>query len=670
MQQVPKLSRLSTVNQDVVELLYSNVFNGLAITLLSISAITFGFDSGSAQYTKQVIWAVMLVLLLIRALDGAYWFVKLKHAPYSPRAPFYRFCAGSLVTAVLWAAFGIAIFPTLSTLEVASTMIIMSAMAGGAATVLAPSLPLVITYTTIMVVPMSMRAIYDFRDEYNMLGFLGMLFWLSMCGAASRANIFILRAIEIKHKNDELVELMRKEQNEVTRVNKQLLESNQKLDTANNTLEKEVLRRTKTIHQLSNLDPLTGLMNRTAFMQHFEGMIEQSLQSSSQLAILFIDLDGFKQINDSFGHEIGDAALEQAAKQLSQFCDSQCVGRWGGDEFIMVLPYADEETAIAVGQAVRRSLTNIQHVNGNDVSLGATIGIAIYPDHSKDAATLVQLADLTMYHHKRATPGVVGVFSSLLYDKLNEEQRLRDGLRQAIQRQQFHVVYQPIVNANDSSLWAVEALARWQFNDQWISPALFIPLAEKTGIIHDIGNWVLHRACIDTAQWPDDTLAVSVNVSVLQMLSDSFIRQVDQAINSSGLAPHRLHLEVTESIFADDMAILTDRIAALKARHINIAIDDFGTGFSSLSLLQALDFDLLKIDRAFIQQITDGNDTIVRATLLMAKEFGCRTVAEGIETTQQAEVLTAMGVDCLQGYLFAKPLEKKALLKWYTDRTG
>ena len=268
------------------------------------------------------------------------------------------------------------------------------------------------------------------------------------------------------------------------------------------------------------------------------------------------------------------------------------------------------------------------------------------------------------------TPGVVGVFSSLLYDKLNEEQRLRDGLRQAIQRQQFHVVYQPIVNANDSSLWAVEALARWQFNDQWISPALFIPLAEKTGIIHDIGNWVLHRACIDTAQWPDDTLAVSVNVSVLQMLSDSFIRQVDQAINSSGLAPHRLHLEVTESIFADDMAILTDRIAALKARHINIAIDDFGTGFSSLSLLQALDFDLLKIDRAFIQQITDGNDTIVRATLLMAKEFGCRTVAEGIETPQQAEVLTAMGVDCLQGYLFAKPLEKKALLKWYTDRTG
>lgn len=187
-------------------------------------------------------------------------------------------------------------------------------------------------------------------------------------------------------------------------------------------------------------------------------------------------------------------------------------------------------------------------------------------------------------------------------------------------------------------------------------------------MIHDIGSWVLNRACIDTAQWPDDSLAVSVNVSVLQLLNENFIRQVDQALGSSGLAPHRLHLEVTESIFADDMAILTDRITALKARHINIAIDDFGTGFSSLSLLQALDFDLLKIDRAFVQQITEGNDTIVRATLLMAKEFGCRTVAEGIETPQQAAILKAMGVDCLQGYLFAKPLEKNALLKWYTEQ--
>lgn len=668
MQQSPFKTRLNTINQDVVELLYSNAFNGLLITILSVSAITFGFDSGAGQETKQRVWGIILVFTLIRGLDAAYWFIKLRHANYAPELPFYRFFVGSIFTAVLWAVFGISFFDSMSTLEFASTMIIMSAMAGGAATVLAPSMLLVITYTTIMLIPMSLRAIYDYRDEYNMLGFLGILFWISMCGASSRANLFIRRAIEIKHKNDELVDLMRNEQNEVKRVNLQLLESNQKLDQANNNLENEVLRRTQEIHQLSNRDPLTGLMNRTAFMQHFEWMIKQSVPSKNKLAILFIDLDGFKQINDTFGHESGDAVLTAVATQLSQFCETDCAGRWGGDEFIMVLPYADEVAATAIGQAARSSLANIKQVGGNDVSIGATIGIAIYPNHSEDAATLVQLADLTMYFHKRSTPGVVGVFSDSLYDTLNEEVRLRDGLRQAIQRQEIHVVYQPIIEAGTKKLWAVEALARWCFHDQWISPAVFIPLAEKTGLIQDIGNWILHRACIDTAQWPDDSLSVSVNVSVLQMLNDNFIRQVDQAINSSGLAPHRLHLEVTESIFADDMAILTDRIAALKARHIHIAIDDFGTGFSSLSLLQALDFDLLKIDRAFVQQITEGNDTIVRATLLMAKEFGCKTVAEGIETPEQAAILEAMGVDCLQGYLFAKPLEKNDLIKWYTDQ--
>lgn len=663
-----KVPTLSAINQDVVELLYSNVFNGLLITILSVSAITFGFDSGEAQQTKQNIWMVILVFTLIRAIDAAYWHIKLKNTRYSPEAPFYRFFVGSIFTAILWAVFGISFFNSMTTLEFASTMIIMSAMAGGAATVLAPNMALVLSYATIMLIPMSLRAIYDYRDEYNMLGYLGILFWISMCGAASRANLFIRRAIEIKHKNDELVELMRNEQNEVTRINKQLLDSNHQLDMANNNLEKEVLRRTKEIHRLSNRDPLTGLMNRTAFMQHFEWMIEQTDQSNKRLAILFIDLDGFKQINDSFGHQAGDAVLASVAEQLKQYCESDCAGRWGGDEFVMVLPYADEETALAIGQAARGSITSLQHIADNDVTIGATIGIAIYPKHSKDAATLVQLADLTMYYNKRTQPGVVGVFSESIYDQLNEELRLRDGLRHAIQRHEFHVVYQPIIDAKTQKIWAVEALARWQFNEEWIRPDVFIPLAEKSGLIHDIGSWVLNRACIDTAQWPDDSLAVSVNVSVLQLLNENFIRQVDQALGSSGLAPHRLHLEVTESIFADDMAILTDRITALKARHINIAIDDFGTGFSSLSLLQALDFDLLKIDRAFVQQITEGNDTIVRATLLMAKEFGCRTVAEGIETPQQAAILKAMGVDCLQGYLFAKPLEKNALLKWYTEQ--
>ena len=179
--------------------------------------------------------------------------------------------------------------------------------------------------------------------------------------------------------------------------------------------------------------------------------------------------------------------------------------------------------------------------------------------------------------------------------------------------------------------------------------------------------WVLHRACIDAAQWDDESFGVSVNVSVLQLVSEDFVACVDRALASSGLAPQRLHLEVTESIFADDMAVLTASISALKARRVKVAIDDFGTGFSSLNLLQSLDFDLLKIDRAFVQQMAVSSDAIVKATVLMAKALGCKTVAEGVETEEQASLLRLLGVDCLQGYLFARPLEKKALQEWYTS---
>ena len=179
--------------------------------------------------------------------------------------------------------------------------------------------------------------------------------------------------------------------------------------------------------------------------------------------------------------------------------------------------------------------------------------------------------------------------------------------------------------------------------------------------------WVLHRACIDAAQWDDESFGISVNVSVLQLVNEDFVACVDRALASSGLAPQRLHLEVTESIFTDDMAVLTANISALKARRVKMAIDDFGTGFSSLNLLQTLDFDLLKIDRTFVQQMAVSSDAIVKATVLMARALGCKTVAEGVETEEQASLLRLLGVDCLQGYLFARPLEKKALQEWYTN---
>lgn len=637
------------------------------MTVLSISAITFGFGTGNNIRWKITIWAAMIVLTLLRALDGAHWYLKLRNTTYDATWPQLRFLSGAILSAILWSIYGVTLYGEMTLLELATTMIIISAMAGGAATILAPHLPLVLLYTTIMLLPMSIRGLIDNNEQFNVIGMLGTLFWLAMCSAASKANDFIKQAISIQHKNDELVGMMRKERNEVTRVNRELLETNRKLDVSNSNLEVEVQRRTAELHKLSNRDPLTGLMNRIGFMQHFNLLIQQAQTANYKMSVLFIDLDGFKQINDSLGHQAGDIVLTEVSTKLTQYCEKDCIGRWGGDEFIIILPHADGATAVAIAQAIKSSLTNLQPISSSDISLDATIGIAVYPRHSEDAATLVQLADLTMYHQKHSSPGSVGIYNESLYEKTHHEQLLREGLRQAIEKQQLHVVYQPIIDSGTNQLWAVEALLRWHFNGNWVGPDEFIPLSEKSGTIHEIGNWVLHRACIDASQWPDSSLGVSVNVSVLQLLSDNFIAQVDQALRSSGLAPERLHLEVTESIFADNKSTLTANISALKSRNIRIAIDDFGTGFSSLSLLQSLDFDLIKIDRSFVNKLSEGNDTIVKATLLMAGEFGCRTVAEGVETNEQAEILKSMGVDCLQGYLFSKPLEKNALLKWYTD---
>ncbi|MDC8830306.1 putative bifunctional diguanylate cyclase/phosphodiesterase [Alteromonas gilva] len=667
MPQSPEPQVLYSKTREVVELLYRNSFSGLIVTLLGVSVLAFGFGTPVKNNIKLTIWVLMVVVCLIRGFDSAYWFLRLRKGQYNARWPLFRFISGATITACLWATYVVSLYPYMTLPELTTAMIIISAMAGGAATILAPHLPLVMLYTTLMILPLSLRAVFDSHEDFNLIGMLGIVFWLAMLNAAKKANKFICQAIDIKYQKEELVALMRQERNEVDRVNKELIEANKKLDNANNSLEQKVERRTIELHKLSSIDPLTGLLNRTGFMLHFNELINNSAINQYSMAVLFIDLDGFKQINDSLGHKAGDIVLSEVSSKLVQYCEPDCIGRWGGDEFIILLPHANAESASAIALAIASSLTNLNPINESNVSLGATIGIAVYPTDSDDPATLIQLADLTMYHQKNIAPGKVGLYSEALYEKMRHDQQLREGLWQAIEKHQLSVMYQPIIDLRTNDLWAVEALARWQFEGEWVRPDEFIPLAEQSGAINAIGTWIMHRACIDAAQWEDKNIGVSINVSVLQLLNENFISQVDRALNSSGLSPERLHLEVTESIFADDTAVLTARINALKSRQIKVAIDDFGTGFSSLKLLQSLDFDLIKIDRSFVTKLTDCNDTIVKATLLMAKEFGCKTVAEGVETQEQASLLKTMGVDYLQGYLFARPLKKKDFDEWYTN---
>nr|WP_289847307.1 EAL domain-containing protein [Alteromonas sp. C1M14] len=458
---------------------------------------------------------------------------------------------------------------------------------------------------------------------------------------------------------------METERNEVIRVNAALKQSNLQLDAINSHLEETVEQRTKDVTRLSNLDPLTMLMNRTGFLKQLSLSIDKCKSHNASLALLFIDLDGFKQVNDSLGHPIGDRVLVKVADVLKQHAPKHNLARWGGDEFIIIIENVSAETATIAALAIRKDIAAPMNIDENEISLDATIGIALCPEHTDDPQRLIQEADLTMYHEKRLRQSHVAVFNTAIYASVRREQQLREGLRIAIEQNAFYLVYQPLICSRTGMVSSFEALIRWQYNDTLISPGEFIPIAERCGIIIHLGEWVLRTACKDAARWQDSRIAVSVNVSVAQLMEDDFVARLSQILSSTGLAPTRLHLEVTESVFADNTTKLTAQINGIKAMGVTISIDDFGTGFSSLSQLHILNFDHIKIDRSFIQALDTTGEPIVRAALLIAGEFGCKTIAEGVETENQAARLKAMGVDCLQGFYFGKPQREETLTQWF-----
>jgi EAL domain-containing protein (putative c-di-GMP-specific phosphodiesterase class I) len=283
------------------------------------------------------------------------------------------------------------------------------------------------------------------------------------------------------------------------------------------------------------------------------------------------------------------------------------------------------------------------------------------PTHSLSATELIQLADLTMCEQKKSDNKQPRLFSNDLKEKITASQMILEGLQHAMERKQFFLCYQPIQSAKDNVTFAFEALLRWDFNGKFIGPDVFIPLTEKSGLIKEIGAWVLNRACMDASHWQfSQQAAVSVNVSVIQLMDDGFIRLLDNCLRSSGLAPERLHLEVTESTFVENKVKIRQQLEQIQARNIDVSIDDFGTGYSSLAYLQEMDTHYLKIDKRFVDNIQKGSQelTLCETIIVMAHQLGLKVIAEGIETELQMRLLLEAGCDYGQGYLFSKPLSK------------
>jgi diguanylate cyclase (GGDEF)-like protein/PAS domain S-box-containing protein len=414
---------------------------------------------------------------------------------------------------------------------------------------------------------------------------------------------------------------------------------------------------------LARHDPLTKLPNRLLLRERFEQAIAHARAAKLKLAVVFVDLDGFKEINDSLGHEAGDRLLVAVAQRLEGCLrEHDLVSREGGDEFLLVLQGADRDEAREIAQRILDDMQHPIHFAETSLHLTTSLGVSVYPDDGADFDVLRRNADAALFEAKNSGRNTFRLFNEQMSVDAVAQLRLQEDLRRALQRREFILHYQPQVDARTARVVGVEALIRWQLPDgSLVSPAKFIPAAERSGLIIPIGEWVLNEACHQAMIWRQTLapeLAIAVNLSVAQFARGNIVEAVLSALNSSGLPPHALELELTESVLLRDSDFALQTMASLKNMGVRLSIDDFGTGFSSLAYVKRLAVDKLKIDQSFVkdmvQSMQDG--AIVRTIVQLAHTLQLQVVAEGVETTAQLEMLRSYGCDQIQGYLISRPL--------------
>jgi len=418
------------------------------------------------------------------------------------------------------------------------------------------------------------------------------------------------------------------------------------------------------INHMAHHDELTGIANRRLFKQRFLHEIEKANDPNQKIAIVFIDLDRFKYVNDTFGHSEGDRLLQQISKRLKKYVysDKDLVARMGGDEFIFILPEKNSEESIqSHAKDILSCFDKPFVVNGFDVHISASLGIAVFPDNGKNIEELMVCADSAMYQAKAGGGNKFQIYTPDMYSDSHKKLFMENALRKSIENNELLLEYQPQVDAKTNQLVGVEALIRWNHPVLGlVSPADFIPLSEETGFIIPLGEWVLKEACYQNKRWQDagyPPIKISVNLSSKQFSQGNLAAEVNKILEETGLAPEFLDLEITESMMMDvhhSIQVLNE----LHALGIQISIDDFGTGYSSLNYLKRFSIHRLKIDRTFVQDITNSpkDASIVETIITMAHNLGLGVIAEGVELEEQLEFLVSKNCDEFQGYYISKPL--------------
>ncbi|OWK31108.1 putative bifunctional diguanylate cyclase/phosphodiesterase [Sphingomonas dokdonensis] len=415
------------------------------------------------------------------------------------------------------------------------------------------------------------------------------------------------------------------------------------------------------INRMARFDALTGLPNRLFVNEALGRALAEAERWGTRAAFMMIDLDRFKAVNDTLGHPIGDRLLGRVSERLAELItDNELIGRLGGDEFAVVMNDATDASRVErLAQRIIETLSRPYEVDQHTLYIGASVGVATSPRDGRTAETLVRSADLALYRSKDAGGGVFHAYEPQLHVDAEERRVLEMALRKALEKGELHLDYQPVVDAGSERLVGFEALLRWNSPEHGpISPAKFIPIAEETRLIGPIGEWVVRTACAEAAGWPED-VRVAVNVSPEQLHNPNFASVVAKSLSASGLAPHRLELEVTESVFMREATGAVQALERMLELGVRLSLDDFGTGYSSLGYLSRTRFSTIKIDRSFVTSASRGVPealAIIRAVVALANSLGMATTAEGVETADELALTRMLGCSKIQGYHFGRPL--------------
>jgi diguanylate cyclase (GGDEF)-like protein len=575
---------------------------------------------------EKLYWFIVLsIISFMRVLNHLY-------VPDTNPNKYHFYFIGVLFTSFTWAIFPVLFFEQMVMQEKFVSLVVFSSLAGGAINILSADIRSSFAYITFLLVPFSFLLLFQHDGDENTLGALGFALWFILCFVNARRAA---KDVDMSIMN-------------------QL-----KLDVFIDDLEKEVQLRTDKIILLEQRDNLTQLFNRGSFISNVELDLKEYKYGIK--AILFLDMDEFKLLNDKYGHDFGDVVLAETGRRLLSLKQHHdfIACRWGGDEFIVYSHQESQEKLLAFVEQLVGELTKTVSQFNYQVKPSFKVGL-FFTDEGFELTQAIKYADVAMYQGKKSR-NEVSVFDHHMFASLNREERLRSSINKSVEAGNFHLCYQPIVNVMDNKITAFEVLLRWEFENEFIPPSEFIDIAERYGKINVLGEFVLAQAIQSLKAFNDVNadIALSINVSVLQLENYNLLSLLTNLITTHQVNPNNIHLEITETVMSKNLSYLSTVISEIKNTGVRIAIDDFGTGFSSISVLKELSVDYIKIDKSYIDKICDHSkdESIVSAVTKMSHMIGCEVVAEGVESEYQLSLLAKLKVDKYQGFLFSKPIK-------------